>query len=450
MICFCFLVCSLDVARAQVCSDPAGVIYSLTDQGNIRPIHVATGAVDSPLNVTVPLQYPFSNAMGIDVVNGNFYYFSLESPLPAQFVSFNPSSGVTTNLAAMPGYISVVSACVNATGTNYYCLNGGTGLYTYDITSDTWTELASDFVDQSGTDVTSLFANMSGGDMAMDANGDLWMVLGSYGMYALYEIPAPLPTTNVGTITVAQILSPTATPVPGAAVDGIAFDPVGNIYFSTETDLYLLGMNAAVTHMGSFNMASTEAMYDLTSCNFPFATALPVTWGNFTAVLQANKTVLLDWQFDQPLQGGAFSVERSPDGQHWTSIGSENYDATNLSGNYHFSDLSPLTGNDYYRIRPETEVQFVPYSPVKVIELAEAGEILISPNPVSSSLHVQCDPTAGSAELRVYSPAGEVLVRKVIAGGANVIDMSRLPSGVYIVEIQFASGRTSIQKVLKD
>src|ERR1700710_1305554 len=61
---------------AQVCSDPANVIYGLTNTGLIYPITISTGAVGAQLNPAYtgnPAN--LSNGIGYNALNGKFYYF---------------------------------------------------------------------------------------------------------------------------------------------------------------------------------------------------------------------------------------------------------------------------------------------------------------------------------------------------------------------------------------
>ena len=437
---------------AQVCSDPANVIYGLTSAGNIRPVHVGTGAVDSALNPPyLPGYVPTSNAIGYDPVNGSFYYFEQEYYWPGLFVSYNPSTNVTTTLAQMPDYIEVLSAGVNAAGTGYYCLDAGYALFYYDIAANSWTQISTDLVDQNGVDQTAFFRNMYGGDMAFDGTGNLWMVIANDTSYALYMASGPLPTTSVPQFQVMQIIPQTTLYEDGGSIDGIAFDPSGNIYLSTNSDLYFLqNGTTTITHIGSFNLdTASEVMEDLTSCNFPSNTILRFAWINFTALLQPNQAVMLNWQYAQPA-GGGYSIERSPDGQHWSAIGYQAAGKAGFAASYSWLDANPLSGKNYYRIVLINPDSTASYSPIRVIEVTEGVAITVSPNPTTDAINIQYDGSGGTGKEAVYDPSGRMIQQNVLFAGSNIVSLAGLSKGLYLVSVQLGDGRSVVQKVLKE
>jgi len=450
LVCFLLLVFILPRCPAQVCADPAHVIYGLTGTGKIRPIHVGTGLADSAMNIPLappnPSKPPLSNGMGYDPVNGNFYYFAS----PNQFVSFNPSTNTTTILAPIPAYAGVLSACVNATGTGYYCLDSGYGLLYYDIATNTWTIISLDEVDQYGHDITTTFQTMPGGDMAFDAAGDLWMVIASPSAYALYFAAGPMPTTAVPQFQVMQIIPPTTLYDDGASIDGIAFDPSGNIYLSSNSDLYeLQNGTTTITHIGSFQLdTASEVMEDLTSCNFPGTTVLPATYTAFTASLRPDRTVLLDWQYAQPVSGG-FSIDHSPDGQHWSGLGYEAAAGGGSSASYSWLDTHPYDGRNYYRIRLQSPDNMGGYSPIQVIDMGEPTAVTVSPNPVIDVLHLQFNASGGGAKAILYDPSGRAILETGLSVGPNSIPLTGLAPGLYLVSVEFGDGHSYTQKIIK-
>lgn len=445
---FMMLTCA---CQAQVCSNPGGVIYGLTSQGNLRPVNVATGVAGSPLTPPLGLGYiPNSNGLGYDPVNGNFYYFqvgNLDGPL---FVSFNPSTNQTTAMSQMPYYADVLSAAVNAAGTGYYCLDAGYAVFYYDIAADSWTFIDSVITDQSGTNITHQFKTMYGGDMVFDGTGNLWMVIANDSTYALYMAAGPLPTTSVSSISVTQVIPPTTLYEDGGSIDGIAFDPTGNIYLSTNSDLYFLQNNTtSITHVGSFSMdTASEVMEDLTSCNFPTNTVLHLLFGSFTASLQPNQTVQLHWQYNQPTTSG-YSIEHSADGQHWSPIGYEAAADTASSSSYSWLDTHPLYGKNFYRIQLEGPDSTSSYSTISVVQVPEAAVITISPNPVKDMLNIQYNGSRGLATATLYDPGGRRLRENGLSTGCNPLNMGGLSAGLYIVSLQFADGGNYVQKVWK-
>src|SRR5579871_1043099 len=279
------------VSHAQVCANPGTVIYSLSNAGGIYPVTVSNANVGSIVNTTSYGSSTSANSVGYNNVNGLFYYFQVALSGTKQFVSYNPVTNVYTTLAPSPISATVNRGCVNFSGTGYYCLDVNSNLYYYNIISNTWTLICSTFKDQFGNNVSATFTSEGSGDMAIDGYNNLWIVSSNSSQYGLYELIAPLPTAPVASITVKQIIAPT-TATPGAGFVGIAFDPSGNIYMATSTDLYILKSGLSLSHLGSFSVGGVCG--DLTSCNFPFD-ILPVTWENLSVTPQQNNTVSIEW-----------------------------------------------------------------------------------------------------------------------------------------------------------
>ena len=78
---------------------------------------------------------------------------------------------------------------------------------------------------------------------------------------------------------------------------------------------------------------------------------LPVTWLSFSGKA-IGKTVVLDWATASEQNNHHFDIERSSDGMHFTSIGKVNASVNPGTNNqYRFTDLNPLNGAAYYRLK---------------------------------------------------------------------------------------------------
>src|SRR5580765_2970285 len=117
VVCVCLLFTQL--TYSQICSNPAGVIYGMDNNGAIFPITVATAVVGARINPAYPGNAPAaSNAIGYNPSNGRFYYFKRNADnAPQEFVSFDPSSNTYAILANCPTTNNIRTGCVNVNGT---------------------------------------------------------------------------------------------------------------------------------------------------------------------------------------------------------------------------------------------------------------------------------------------------------------------------------------------
>jgi hypothetical protein len=448
--CLVLLTLNLEPCSAQICANPSTVIYGLSNSGNILPITVSNASVGATINPAYPTSSSNSNAIGYDIVNGLFYYFQNNSSGGSQgFVSFNPSTNTYNVLASAPITNAVNRGCVNFNGTGYYCLDQNGMLCYYNIPSNTWTFIGSNFVDQYGNNVSTVFQSQGSGDMAIDGLGNLWIVSSNTANYGVYEITAPLPTTSTASISINQLVAPTTATPAGVNFAGIAFSSTGQIYVCTPNDLYLMSNNYSLTHLGTFSVAGSGG--DLTSCNYP-TSVLPVSWQSVSATFQSNNSVVIGWIVDQQINSKEYTVERSADGKNWSNLGTlESRSDNTATQTYQFIDQSPLSGDNYYRIEETDMDGHSNYSVTKLISVQTEGKLAIWPNPANAIVHIQDEETTGSSNLNteIFDQSGKKVLTGFVHSGINTLNIELLPPGFYIVHIALSNGSTYNQKLVK-
>ncbi|HSZ86822.1 MAG TPA: T9SS type A sorting domain-containing protein [Puia sp.] len=440
-------ILSGNAASAQVCSNPGGIIYSLSNAGGIYPITVSNVSVGSVVNSTSYGTSSSANSIGYNSQNGLFYYFQAALSGPKQFVSYNPVTNVYTTLAPSPITATVNRGCINFNGTGYYCLDVNSNLYYYNIATNAWTFISSTFKDQFNNNVSASFITESSGDMAIDGYGNLWIVCSNGTQYGLYKMAAPLPTSATASITVTRMVAPT-TSTPGAGFTGIAFSPTGDIYMATSADLYILKTNFTLTHLGTFTVAGVSG--DLTSCSYPFS-VLPVNFLNFAAS-ENNDVVSLDWTVSQSDNNKGFYIEKSIDGKNWSELGFVGVTANDYSGenNYSFADPNPQPGSNYYRIKEVDFNNSATYSETKIVSLSSTEKIAVWPNPAKDMINVQTNGYQTNVTMEMYDLFGKKVLTKSLQPGNNSINIGGLPAGTYIVHYQNAGGETENHKIIKN
>lgn len=85
--------------------------------------------------------------------------------------------------------------------------------------------------------------------------------------------------------------------------------------------------------------------------------------------------------------------------------------------------------------------------PSSISKLEEKG-VLISPNPATSYITVRLQDGAG-ADLILSDVAGTQLEHRYINGSTQKMDISRLPQGVYFLNVTTTSGKQWLEKVIK-
>jgi surface protein len=178
---------------------------------------------------------------------------------------------------------------------------------------------------------------------------------------------------------------------------------------------------------------------------------LPVTWLDFTGQLEANK-VILNWKTASEQNNTGFDVERSADGRSWSKIGFIPGKINSaLLSSYSYSDLSPLKGLSYYRLKQIDLDKRFSYSRIIRINNVSNGEVAIWPNPVNDLLNVEINQRYRNAKmyLTVTDMKGTVLVSRIVTHGNLTISTSGWPKALYVISLQTDSDIIMTRKILK-
>lgn len=209
----------------------------------------------------------------------------------------------------------------------------------------------------------------------------------------------------------------------------------------------------AATPLGAaqttFGYAITDAAGQTsaaTTYTVSFTQALPVTLVAFSGTYQAGKGNILSWSTAAEKNNAFFAIERSTDAQLFETIGKVAGMGTTTARNaYVFTDASPAAGTCYYRLRQVDADGTYRYSrTIAVRSAAAAPGLRLYPNPVVAELNYEAEGHVQSVQVRTLS--GSV----VLTGQAGQrLDVSRLPAGMYLMEVQTAEGQRLRQSFIK-
>jgi hypothetical protein len=183
----------------------------------------------------------------------------------------------------------------------------------------------------------------------------------------------------------------------------------------------------------SWNSAASrwEAVVSITGFSGFFAstttTPLPVDLISFTATAKGSQ-VQLAWLLAKPGDGKEYIVERSRDARHFDAIG--RVAASNLF-DYNYTDMQPLQGKSYYRLRMVELGGTESYTHTATVVLNTDSYLHAYPSPASDRLIIEtADRTAINGHL--YDLQGRMALPVNIRSGEPV-DISNIPGGVYIL-----------------
>ncbi|MFP4091196.1 MAG: hypothetical protein ACLFT3_12890, partial [Cyclobacteriaceae bacterium] len=187
---------------------------------------------------------------------------------------------------------------------------------------------------------------------------------------------------------------------------------------------------------------------------------LPVELVSFTVKMQGDEA-LLAWKTASERNNDFFEIQRSINGQDWTSLGFvEGAGDSSEPLSYAFTDEQPLYGVSYYRLRQVDFDGAFEYSAVISLENVRDElslpdpQMLLFPNPASLEevavrvLHLKY---GQPVELKLSDAYGKThlavqLSAESLEEGIKLPVSKPLPAGIYVVSIK--QGETSLQQKL--
>ena len=238
------------------------------------------------------------------------------------------------------------------------------------------------------------------------------------------------------------------------------FDPT---YILVLRDKYL-GVTKTITSNYSYTFTTTTgvaASYSQTRFEIIImnSTSLPVTLTNFAANKQANKTVLVKWSTASEINNSHFIVEHSTDATKFTQIGVvKGAGNTTSLTNYSYIHSNPVNGINYYRLTQVDKNNTTALSYVIAVDMSEEvlGSISLFPVPVNNILNINFGNAEfnGNVSIKILDFVGRQLMTKQITVNAknqvSNMDVSKLNSGTYIINIVSENGTEQNIKFIKD
>jgi hypothetical protein len=177
------------------------------------------------------------------------------------------------------------------------------------------------------------------------------------------------------------------------------------------------------------------------------AVVLPVTLTDFTASARSND-VVLNWKTAQETNNKGFTVQRSPDGQHWTDLGfvagAINSSAASA---YQYIDNLPNAGVNFYRLRQEDLDGRTSFSAVVTADFKSNKFFTVSDNPGNGVYKINVVGGNGLTELDVTDATGRIISREKTTNANTIVDLSRQAPGLYWLRIKKGTNLASVKLI---
>jgi hypothetical protein len=168
-------------------------------------------------------------------------------------------------------------------------------------------------------------------------------------------------------------------------------------------------------------------------------------FSSFTYIIKDINKVLLQWSVDSSAGNDYFIVEHGKDTAHFETLGI--LKKTDEATQYEMIDNNALSGFNYYRIKCMDSAGLVTYSKILQVSSGKA-DFKFYPNPADKLLIVETERFSG---LQIINAMGAVLISKQLQSGIQVINISSLEKGDYILRaVDKLNNKVVLEHLLKN
>ncbi len=260
------------------------------------------------------------------------------------------------------------------------------------------------------------------------------------GKIALLNTTSTLSTTNPSTDPIsANVLDFIGYGNGANAFEGTTYAPAPSNTKSIRRTKAVLDTNQNGTDLTS----QTPAPFNSSSGT------LPISLLSFKPRLNDDQTVRVDWATATEENNSHFVVERSQNVQDFAQIAQ--VDAAGNSQqikNYHYTDLQPLAGTNYYRlVQVDKDGRSQTYRPASVVVNKQTG-LQAYPNPTDGSFVINAP---SEARLSLQNLVGQAVPfsQQSIDNQQIMISTADAKAGVYILCVQTDEGMQQCKVIIR-
>jgi len=274
-------------------------------------------------------------------------------------------------------------------------------------------------------------------------NPKSYYLIRNYGTNPAFSALTGMKFKNVQGTTAAMVTTPSTLSLykrlsnADGATWGTSIDDADAVTNNTGTGTVDFSTGLNNTSFSQFSISSSVA-------------PLPVQLLSFTVNNIGNKKVLLNWKTEREINLMGYDIERSVDGVNFITLG-----FVNATGHpdYSFTDIAPVYGQNYYRLKMIDIDGKFKYSEIKNVDIKSKATLTISPNPSPGgriSFKFQGLKNRTGLSLAVTNSTGQLIKTFYFSAIENntqyMVGLGN--AGIYFVRISLTDGETFSEKVV--
>ncbi|MCS3799444.1 T9SS type A sorting domain-containing protein [Niastella sp. OAS944] len=295
---------------------------------------------------------------------------------------------------------------------------------------------------------TFIYALNTGQNTAYGANG-VWY---TGGAAITSDVLSYLPPGLTNGLTAVALTANTANLSVGPGTVGTANYGFDNMIYAGTTTGTTAAIKAAVADPANWIGSDGPALNIASGVYYPsnFFTLLPVTLLHFNAEETTAGAVKLSWETAMEVNNDHFTLERSGDGLHYTTIATvPGKGDNNQPVDYSYTDEWPEHGSNYYRLTQTDRDGRSKILGTRRIEVA-AIALRVGPNPAVHTVEVTFNRGVWR-ELKLYNSAEQLL--QSISPRATTsrikIGLQNYRPGIYYVAFIGNNGQSTVRRFIK-
>jgi hypothetical protein len=208
-----------------------------------------------------------------------------------------------------------------------------------------------------------------------------------------------------------------------------------------KAQTYSISPAKTVTFTAALNNITVNDIYQTNTGSSP----ITLLWESISATGPAS------WQYSMCDLGTCYpGLPPGPTAMNTVSVGAQGFLGINVDpGSTPGSAIvKTFVYQQGFKSNGDTLTWYINAGPAAIEEIFGNGTIKIFPNPVVNSLNIDLTNT-GATTLIIKDAIGRTVIMKNIEAGNHSLDISDLPKGFYILQIE-TKDRTLIKRIIKE
>jgi hypothetical protein len=163
-----------------------------------------------------------------------------------------------------------------------------------------------------------------------------------------------------------------------------------------------------------------------------YSVVLPIQLTRFDITGNKYSSAVLQWKTGEQTEPAKYVVQRSPNGTTWETL-AYNVESDVSDQSFTYTDIKPLPGQSFYRLKMITTAGAESYSEIKSFLSAPDHLIKCYPNPATSYIQIEGVMAGGRVQLTdIY---GQRITSVAVNSNPFKVDVSHLQPGAYFLTV---------------